>query len=607
MNFFQHQESAHKRTYLLIFLFALAVLSLIMLTNLLLVAVFLNSADAANMSWNMIALSLSSSYGLMVSAFVMLGIGGASFYRWRQLRGGGKVIATSLGGRLVSTETPDHLEKRLLNVVEEIALAAGVPVPPAYILPETSINAFAAGYNLSDAVVAVTEGALMKLNRQQLQGVIAHEFSHIFNGDMRLNSRIMALLFGITCISWVGRFLLEFGRGTSSLRSSSKSTDKNAAGGIFLLGLGLFIVGSLGTFFGILIQAAVSRQREFLADASAVQYTRNPDSISEVLKIIGHEGSRINSPYRTEAAHLFFAQALNVERMPLIGLFSSHPPLAVRIRRIEPRWDGYYLSPSSTFQKNQTLRQQQQQASVRQQERVHQLQEQIAHPLGAAGMVVAMLNHYEHTIVEPPLSIHAPDLKMLVEHDYFTWIARSLPALKELSIDEYQAFRSYLQASINRAQEPLMVWCLLTVITHYLDAHFFPIHDQGYKVLGAKTVEPAIAVLMSVLAHAGHSSHEERQLAFTAGCDAGGFFSVRYLDNADFKLLERAIKVLRRAHPPLLKRLQTAILECVRYDAHITATEINLVHAISTILEQPMDLQNAQKRSPKLRSRASSA
>ena len=190
---------------------------------------------------------------------------------------GGSAVAESLGGRLVDSNTRDPHERKLLNVVEEMAIASGVPMPQVYVLDdEPGINAFAAGHTPSDAAVAVTRGCIATLTRDELQGVIGHEFSHILNGDMRLNLRLMGIIFGILCLAVIGRILLS--------SRSGNSKDKNP---LPLLGLALLILGWIGVFFGRLIQAAVSRQREFLADASSVQFTRNPGGLSGALQKIG--------------------------------------------------------------------------------------------------------------------------------------------------------------------------------------------------------------------------------------------------------------------------------------------------------------------------------
>jgi Zn-dependent protease with chaperone function len=278
-----------------------------------------------------------------VSFVTLAVIAGASMYKWSEFSGGGSSVAESVGGRRVDPHTTDPKEHQLLNVVEEMAIASGLPVPAVYIMDdEPAINSFAAGLTTSDAVVTVTRGMLEKLSRDELQGVVAHEFSHILNGDMRLNVRISAIIFGILVIGLAGRATLwgmRYGRFGSS-------RGKGGGGALVVLGAGLalLVVGYVGYFFGRLIQASLSRQREFLADASAVQFTRNPDGVTGALKKIGGYaiGSTLDTHKAAEISHFFFAQEF-VSNFG--GLWATHPALPVRIRAIDPAFDGKFFEP----------------------------------------------------------------------------------------------------------------------------------------------------------------------------------------------------------------------------------------------------------------------
>jgi Zn-dependent protease with chaperone function len=261
------------------------------------------------------------------TAIVLAGIGLSSLFRIMSLSGGGKSVAESVGAVPVSPDTRDPALRRLRNVIEEVAIAAGVPVPDIYLMPdETGINAFAAGFSASDAAVCVTQGCLDQLDRDQLQGVIAHEFSHVLNGDMRLNIRLMGLLFGILVLAIVGRRVIWFGGGRSSRRDGG-------GGQVWMIGLALIVVGYIGYFFARLIQAAVARSRESLADASAVQFTRQTDGIAGALKKIAilAEGSELQAANKQEVAHMLFGEAGKFN-----ALFATHPPLIERIRALEP-------------------------------------------------------------------------------------------------------------------------------------------------------------------------------------------------------------------------------------------------------------------------------
>ena len=261
----------------------------------------------------------------LTSLGVIAFIGVCSMYKIGTLRSGGAAVAEQLGAMRVEPTSPDFAHKRLRNVVEEMAIASGVPVPEIYILEdEPAINAFAAGYTPSDAAVTVTRGAIDKLTRDELQGVIAHEFSHVLNGDMRLNIRLMGVLFGILVIGIAGRKMLE---------NTGRSRD---SGGYVAFGIAILAIGYIGVFFGRLIKASISRQREYLADASAVQFTRQPLGIGGALKKIGAlvEGSKLQSSEKEEVAHMLFGDGVGYS-----DLFATHPPLEMRIKAIDPTFN----------------------------------------------------------------------------------------------------------------------------------------------------------------------------------------------------------------------------------------------------------------------------
>ncbi len=315
MNFFEHQDRARRSSRRLVLLFIAAVLAIVVTVNL-----------VAGLAFDLLA-----SPGQYAGTFVLISlltlamIAGASAYRVSSLRSGGGTVAQAMGGTLVTPDTSDPQLRRLRNVVEEVALASGVPTPQIYVMEqEQGINAFAAGYSPADAAVAVTRGTLDTLTRDERQGVIAHEFSHILNGDVRLNIRLMGVLFGILALSLIGRLMLHSGGRARGSRSS---------GGVAILGLGIMLIGYIGVLFGRLIKAGVSRQREFLADASAVQFTRQPQGIAGALKKIGalSAGSRLQATDTEEVSHMLFANGLR-----LSGLLATHPPLVARIRALEP-------------------------------------------------------------------------------------------------------------------------------------------------------------------------------------------------------------------------------------------------------------------------------
>ena len=311
MDFFESQERAKRNTSRLVAMFVVALLATMASVHVLLTVMFAkgNFADV-----RMLGISLGS-----VLVVVVIGMA----VKFAQMSHGGRAVAEAMGGVQVDPGSSDPAERRILNVVEEMAIASGVRVPPVFLIDEPSINAFAAGNGEQDAVIGVTRGCIEQLSRDELQGVMAHEFSHIFHRDTRLNMQLVAWLGGIFAISLVGRIIMR------SALSSGSSRGKNDGKMVAIaLGGAVFLIGIVGYFFGRIIQSAVSRQREYLADASAVQYTRNPDGIAGALEKIAHgAGSRISAPAAAEFSHFFFANGI-------ASLFSTHPPLEDRIARI---------------------------------------------------------------------------------------------------------------------------------------------------------------------------------------------------------------------------------------------------------------------------------
>lgn len=327
--FFQRQASARRNTSLLVCLFLTAV-ALITLA-VCLVGYFVTRSETSGQPFHH---WLVSSHGLITAAAVVLLICMGSLIRWVDLAGGGSRVAKMVGARPIDPDTRDSDERKLRNIVEEMAIASGVPVPELYIMDnETGINAFVAGYTPGSAVMVVTHGSITQLTRDELQGVVGHEFSHIFNGDMRLNVRLIAVLAGILMIGQIGGFLLR-----SSFYSSGRTTGRNRDGraqaAMGFIGIALFVIGYVGVFFGRLIQAAVSRQRETLADASSVQFTRNPDGIGGALFKIGLRGSYLDTTgHASDMNHMCFGEAA---RMKFTSLLASHPPIEQRIQAIQP-------------------------------------------------------------------------------------------------------------------------------------------------------------------------------------------------------------------------------------------------------------------------------
>jgi len=366
MDFFEAQDQARSRTKLLIAYFAAAVLLIVTAVYL---AVTAGVFYLHHKTGGTVPPEIFSGPRLAWTAGIVIPLVGlGSLWRITQLkRKGGAGVAEAMGGRKVNPSTKRPEERKLINVVEEMAIASGVPVPAVYLMDgEAGINAFAAGFGPDDAAVGATRGAIEQLDRDELQGVIAHEFSHILNGDMNLSTKLGGWIFGIVMLTLLGRgfwALIKGGSGSGGRRGGgvyvggggrsrggggkSGGDSKGGAGAlilaIILVAVLITVIGFIGEFFARLIQAAVSRQREYLADASAVQFTRNPEGIGNALRRIGGKGSgsRVTHPHASEFAHAFFSKSLKSE----VSFLATHPPLERRIGRILKDWQGDYLEP----------------------------------------------------------------------------------------------------------------------------------------------------------------------------------------------------------------------------------------------------------------------
>lgn len=321
-DFFQRQDDARRKTGRLLLLFGLAIIGLSFGTYIALLLAF----GVSDISIGLADPLLFGAAFLVTTTFILFG----SATKTSALKSGGSAVAEALGGVEVNGAHSDPLIRRYANVVEEMALASGVPVPRIYVLEyEQGINAFAAGYEMNDAAIAVTRGCLEQLTREELQGVVAHEFSHILNGDMRLNIRLIGVIHGILLMYIIGRGMLR-------VRSRGKN-----GGQVQLIGLALVIFGGAGLFFGRLIKSAVSREREYLADAAAVQFTRNPAGLAGALKkIAGYShGSAIQSANAEEVSHMCFSSVTK----GMSGMMATHPSIEERIRRLDPSFTGEKL------------------------------------------------------------------------------------------------------------------------------------------------------------------------------------------------------------------------------------------------------------------------
>ena len=646
MNFFEAQDSARRSTTLLIILFVLAIAGLLVLSNLI-VFDFLYFTEYGTLTFSLSQLELvfDADLSILISTaiigFILLG----SLYKLAALSSGGSAIAQSLGGVIVPRSSSDPLHQKILNIVEEMAIASGAPVPQVYILNEQGINAFAAGWKTTNAVIGITQGALERLNRDELQGVIAHEFSHIFNGDMRLNIRLIAVLHGILMIGMLGRMIL---RSMRYARTSRNNKDGRAMLVIFGIAATLMVVGYSGMFFGNWIKSLISRQREYLADASAVQFTRNSEGIANALKKIGGAvpGSALLAAAVDEYSHAYFARG---DTGLSLFSFSTHPPLKKRILRIQPDWDGKYL-----FDKRKPVEQGRtdEQKDIDKQRKkklatsiaagvaledaisaidnvgeVTQEQMDAAHlwhqqlpdmvlanaenPYGAQALILALLLHEKPEVESKQFDVlseaigelHTQNVKQvqrvvaeLERSQTLSLIDLILPTLREMTLAQYTRFKSCVQqliAADNKVE--LREWVIQRVVLQHLDEQYRLRKKPmaKYFVLGsAKYSSELILSLLAYLEHPAADQQDEApaQRAFDAAKRSVGAGALKMLPKSTVSLdsLNTAMDELEFLKPPLKKRFLQACVSCIAHDGKVTVQAYELTRAIASCLDCPM-------------------
>ncbi|MGA2866219.1 MAG: M48 family metallopeptidase [Verrucomicrobiota bacterium] len=637
MDFFDRQDRARRNTKLLVAYFVAGVALLIVAVYLAACLVFeVGSLPHRNFYYGEKALSAAALWNPALFSGVALGtlavIAMGCLFKTAELARGGSAVATLLGGRPVNPSSTDPDERKLLDVVEEMAIAAGLPVPAVYLLPEEQgINAFAAGHGASDAVIAVTEGSLRLLSRDELQGVIGHEFSHILNGDMRLNLRLMGIIFGIVCLTVIGRLLLR----TRGRRNP-----------LPLLGLALLVVGWVGVLFGRLIQAAVSRQREFLADASAVQFTRNPEGLAGALKKIGglSYGSRLKAAHAAEASHLFFSNGMG---RSFLQLMETHPPLAERIRALEPGFDGEFprLLPAEPAAAGPPASPKPQRvpiglpaagrltvppqlaaqavlsnagnpttAHLRYAEELREalppgVQSAAREPLGASTLVYALLLSGDEAtrrkqveelagatsagVVQETLRV-LPEVQAVASRAKLPLVDLALPALRSLSPDQYRQFSAAVQALVESDGEiELFEYVVQKVVLRHLDPHFSGARKPIIQYYALKPLAPDCAILLSALAHLGQETPETIELAFQQGAQPlshAAQVELRLVpaEQCELAQVDAALNRLAQAAPQIKKNLLNACAQTVAADGVIREMEAELLRAIADTLDCPL-------------------
>lgn len=621
VDFFKAQDEARRNTKLLVLLFGLAVFCLLVLTNLLLlITLGFLSTEQSQLLFSPSAPNWWSALPWPIMGWTSLGIllliGIVVALKRAELRQGGQVVAKALGGTRLDHQIADPKQRMLLNVVEEMAIAAGVPVPPVYLMPEAGINAFAAGYAPADAVIGITEGCLQQLNRDQLQGVIAHEFSHILNGDMRMNIRLIALLQGILFIGHAGYYLLRSGGRTAAAVSIGSSRSKNSnGGGIFALALGLMVLGYLGSFFGNLIKAAVSRQREFLADASAVQFTRNPQGIAGALKAIGavgSRGSRVKHPNADEMSHLFFGEAIS----RWTSLFATHPPLAERIKRIDPAWLGKFPQAAepeaANFTDNSNKNGDTSNTDAATASGSNPVQQMLAaipalllhssrHAPSAPALVCACLIQPEHLARQMHFVKELGSATLLADVDRLydqvsqltprqklQLLQLVIPALKQQTAQQFLYLQQLVEALVNcDGQQDLLEWSLMCWLEHCVSTQFDP--DQIYRGDRASRlsqVEAAALALLSVCTRLV-AEPDAQQQAWQAGLSALGLPANTMEPAADLVHLKMLLPQLIQTAPMLKKQLWQMVQAAILADEKVSQDEGLLADALALLLEVP--------------------
>lgn len=609
MDFFDKQERAQTRTKWLIGYFLMAVAGIILTLQ--------------------IALALVLEYPLTdpdlffaVSAGVIGLVAIGSITKSIELAKGGRAVAAMLGGVPVDMNSDNPAEQRLLNVVEEMSIASGVPVPEIYVLEGMSINAFAAGHGPGDAAIGVTRGCIERLSRDELQGVIAHEFSHILHGDMKLNIRLIGVLHGILLLALIGGVLLRIG--ISSPRSQS-SDDKNRGMGVFFLlavGLVIYLTGWIGVFFGKLIKAAVSRQREFLADASAVQYTRNPDGLAGALAKISKFSSRIESPRAEEASHMFFGNGVGDA---WLALFATHPPIEERVEQISPGFDiaaakakaPVRLAPAPKKLSETTVGGRLAESLLPGQPRVEAavallnglpaFSKSATRELhGACALVYSLLLSDEPAmearqmellggddVMRREVAAHADRRAGLSSAQRLGLVDIAIPTLRHLSPEQYATFRTNVKNLVEADGEiHLFEYTLQKVLVRHLDLYFSNATGSPVQFRTLLPLLPEIGVVLSALANMEPGPDEQRNEAFRTGVAEllvkPSAFPLERTPSTDLGAFDQALDKLALAAPDVKRTVLTACGATVMHDGEVADAQIEFLRAISDTLDCPV-------------------
>lgn len=593
MDFFEKQEKARLQTKWLVFYFVLAVIGIIAVLHIGFSLLLGQPLD----DWEMLGFTAA---GVLVSVVI------GSLVKIAELSKGGKAVAEMLGGVPVNPSTTDTGERRLLNVVEEMSLASGVPVPQVYVLDEEAINAFAAGYGTADAAVGVTRGCIERLTRDELQGVIGHEFSHILNGDMRLNIRLMGLLNGILFLALLGGVLMRLAL-TTRPRSSNDKNGGSIVAALIAGGVVLYIVGWIGVFFGKLIKAAVSRQREFLADASAVQYTRNPGGLAGALSKIASHSSRLEHPKAQEASHMFFGNGM---AEAWLGLFATHPPIQQRIAEIAPNFDPQESSPTlppiasakPSFSGDAQLA-----AATSMLAGLPEFSRPAMREIhSACALVFALLLSEDESVRESQLAALEIDAALQKEIEEMfdrrsqlssaqriSLVDLAIPVLRGLSPQQYSVFSGQVRQIIEAdGQIHLFEYTLQKLLLRHLDTAFTKATPGRVQHKSLVPLLPDTGILLSAIANADDGESTALDAAFQAGVarlgKSAAAFPLARQSSVNLKDFDRALEDLATASLAVKKTILTACSAAVVHDGVVNDTQFELLRAIADTVDCPI-------------------
>lgn len=620
MDFFELQDRAKSQTFWLVTLFLIGLIVLPYIGASIIIAAINFSIDAKYRSGPLFLAIIT----FLVSTILLV-----SLNKYISLREGGKAIAESLGGKLLDKRIASANERYLLNVVEEMAIAVNLPVPPVYIMDkEYNINAFAAGYTINDAVIGVTRGSVELLTRDELQAVIGHEFSHILNGDMRLNLRFTALFFGFMFITQLAYYIMV------DDGPADTNDKKSFSFHLLAISLALLIAGFLGSLWAKLMQAAVNRQREYLADASSVQFTRHGKALASALKKIGGCAGKatLNVASASSFNHFFFGQAD-------FNLLATHPPLEKRIKRIEPEWRGSFIKPdvsklakilseSATVEENQALKARKiaalmaagiavdtQKATphiklvtllntnvIDEQQAIAKLEAITQEPMDACYLMLALLTDIDPAIRAKQFkSVNKIDLVrdyyqtllLVTKKKHLEYIERAIPALKKLSVDQYALFKQVLIQFVNaNNQISLYEWLIYQLIIHQLEGQFdINAITRKYSYHKITQLQREAELMLSAVAYLAGNEVKARQ-SFNLGADIMGFntdtIQLQPLPNAN--QLDVSLQRLQHAAEPVRRKFMQGILHAIQQDQQITSDEAMFFRILALCLDSPLSI-----------------